>query len=259
MDLTIILFLTFFPILLIAILTYYKDKDKEPIHILLLLFLLGIVSCFIVMILSLLLSKFIPFMKLRRQDMDFINIILYSFIGVALLEEICKWIFVYFKGYKHKEFEETYDIIIYSIFVSLGFAFFENCLYIVNTNPRILPVILRTLSSVPGHVCNSIFMGYYLSMAKQFNYQKNKKLEKQNIILSIIVPTILHGIYDFFIMSGYKILIITFFVFIIILYIISIKKLQKISKYNHKIEKENIFCPKCGSKLVEFCCPQCKK
>lgn len=259
MDLTIILFLTFFPILLIAILTYYKDKEKEPIPILLSFFLLGIVSCFVVMILSLSLSKFIPFMKLQSQNMDFINIILYSFIGIALLEEICKWIFVYFKGYKHKEFEETYDIIIYSIFVSLGFIFFENCLYIVNANPKILPVILRTLSSVPGHVCNAIFMGYYLSMAKQFDYQKNKKLEKQNIILSIIIPTILHGIYDFLIMSGYKILIITFFVFIIILYIISIKKLQKVSKHNHKIKKEKTFCKKCGSKLVKSHCPHCKK
>ena len=125
MDLTITLFLAFFPILLISILVYSKDKNKEPIHLLLSFFVLGIISCSIVIVLSMVLTKFVPFMKIKRQDMDFLNILLYSFIGIALLEEICKWIMVYFRGYKHKEFEETYDIIIYSIFVSLGFAFGE--------------------------------------------------------------------------------------------------------------------------------------
>ena len=259
MDLTIILFLAFFPILLISILAYHKDKEKEPIRLLLSFFILGILSCFIVIFLSKGLAKFLPFMKLEKRHLDFFNIILYSFIGVALLEEICKWIMVYFRGYKNKEFEETYDIIIYSIFVSLGFAFCENCLYIINTNTKILPIILRAFSSVPGHACDAIFMGYHLSMAKQFKYQKNKKLERQNIILSIIIPTLLHGIYDFCIMSGCKVLLIAFFIFIITLYIISIKKLQNISKFNHKIEPENTFCPKCGSKIEGLTCSKCNE
>ena len=258
MDLTITLFLAFFPILLISILVYSKDKNKEPIHLLLSFFVLGIISCSIVIVLSMVLTKFVPFMKIKRQDMDFLNILLYSFIGIALLEEICKWIMVYFRGYKHKEFEETYDIIVYSIFVSLGFAFGENCLYIINTNTKILSIILRALSSIPGHTCNAIFMGYYLSMAKQNQYQKNKKLEKEYIILSIIIPTLLHGIYDFCVLSRNKILIITFFIFIIFLYIISLKKLQKVSKYNHKMKLETVFCQKCGSKLKKSHCPKCK-
>ncbi len=257
MNLTIILFLAFFPILLISILIYHRDKEKEPIHLLLSFFVLGILSCFLVIFLSKSMAKFLPFMKIEKKNMDFLNILLYSFIGVALLEEICKWIIVYFKGYKHKEFEETYDIIIYSVFVSLGFAFCENCFYIINSNAKLLSIILRALSSVPGHTCNAIFMGYHLSMARQFKYQQNKKLEKQSIILSIVVPVILHGIYDFCIMSKYKILIITFFVFIIILYIISIRKIQRISKYNHKIEPENSFCAICGSKLEGTNCSKC--
>lgn len=259
MDLTIILFLAFFPILLISILVYNKDKNKEPIHLLLSFFVLGIISCFIVMLLSTVLAKFAPFMQMKRQDMDFINILLYSFIGIALLEEISKWIFVYFKGYKHKEFEETYDIIIYSIFVSLGFAFFENCLYIINTNTKILSIILRALYSIPGHTCNAIFMGYYLSMAKQNQYQNNKKIEKKYLIFSIIIPILLHGVYDFCVLSGYKILIITFLIFTIFLYTISLKRIQKVSKDNHKMKLETVFCPKCGSKLAENHCPHCKE
>ena len=257
MDLTIILFLSFFPILLISILVYNKDKKKEPLHLLLTLFILGLLSCLVVMVLSKGMAKVLPFMSMQKKDMDFLNVILYSFVGVGFLEEICKWFVLYFKGYNHKEFEETYDIIIYSVFVSLGFSFLENCLYIVNSQAKVFSIVLRAISSVPGHVSNAIFMGYYLSMARQYRQQNNRKLEIQNVVLSIVIPSILHGIYDFCLMAGYKFLIITFFTFIIVLYIISIRKLQKISKYNHNIKQELDFCPKCGAKLEESKCLKC--
>ena len=42
-----------------------------------------------------------------------------------------------------------------------------------------------------------MIMGYYLSLAKVYASQGRKDLEKRNIVLSVVVPTILHGIYDF--------------------------------------------------------------
>ena len=257
MNLTIILFLSFFPILLISIFIYTKDKNKEPIRLLLTFFILGILSCFITLFLSKVFAKFLPFMRMNKQEMSFIDIFLYSFIGIALLEEICKWVIAFYKGYKNKEFEETYDIIIYSVFIALGFSFCENCFYIINNDIQILSILLRGLSSVPGHVCDGIFMGYYLSMARQFKYQDNKKLEMQNIALSILIPTILHGIYDFCIISNSKILIITFLAFIIFIYIISIKKLKMLSKYNHKLMPDITFCKVCGAKMKDSHCQNC--
>ena len=58
-------------------------------------------------------------------------------------------------------------------------------------------------------------MGYFLSLAKQASYKNNKELEKKYIILSIFVPALLHGIYDFCLMANLKLLIIVFIGFII--------------------------------------------
>lgn len=252
---SLLLFLAIIPVILILLFVYNKDKTKEPFGLLMQFFGLGILSCFLVFIVSDLLG-FLPFMNMDLEDMNFLNIILYSFIGIAFVEETCKWIMVYFKGYNHKEFDEIYDIIVYSVFVSLGFAFFENMLYIFE-NGDFSVAILRALLAVPGHACDAIFMGYYLSLAKQYQYKKEKELEKKNTILSILIPSVLHGIYDFCLMSGFFLLILVFFFFVISLYIVSIKKIKEIAESNIKIKKQKNFCLSCGSKIDGPFCSNC--
>ena len=255
-DTSLLLFFSILPIILILVFVYAKDKNKEPILLLLKLFILGIISCFLVLKLSDVLRLFFPFMNMKVKDMDFINVLLYSFIGVALVEEICKWIMLYIGGYRNKEFDELYDIIVYAVFVSLGFAFFENIVYVFY-NGQLRTALLRALSAIPGHACDAVFMGYYLSFAKQAFYQGNKKIEIKYIVLSILIPTILHGIYDFCLMSGYNILVLVFIIFVISLYIISIDKIKNVASINKKINYKNKFCKNCGSKVLNGFCPKC--
>lgn len=249
-------FLSILPIIMILIVIYTKDKKKEPLSLLGILFALGIASCFLVITISNIMKQYFLFMNTPLAEMDFVSIILYSFVGIALVEEICKWIMVYFAGYHSKHFNELYDIIVYAVFVSLGFAFFENLIYIY-TKGSIKTAIIRAVSAVPGHACNAIFMGYYLSLAKYFHSKGRKDLEKNNIILSILIPTVLHGIYDFCLMSGSSIFIIVFIIFIVYLDIISIRKVKEISNSNKNIGKELAFCPECGLKLVNGYCNNC--
>jgi RsiW-degrading membrane proteinase PrsW (M82 family) len=249
-------FLSALPIILILMIVYIKDRKKEPLSLLGFLFILGIASCSLVIVISRYLKNYLPFMNMNLADMDFISIILYSFIGVALIEEACKWIMVYFVGYHHKQFNELYDIIVYAVFVSLGFAFYENLVYIF-AKGQVSTAIIRALSAVPGHACDAIFMGYYLSMAKYFRMKKRKDLEKRNILLSILIPTVLHGIYDFCIMSRLTLFMVVFIIFIVYLDYISIKKVMEISKNNKNIEDDLVFCPTCGLKLVNGYCRNC--
>ena len=255
-SLAILLFLAVLPVILILLFIYNKDKDKEPIKLLIILFTSGIASCFLVISVSSFLKPFLPFMNMSLEKMDFINTLLYAFIGVALIEETCKWIMLYFFGYNSKDFDELYDIIVYAVFVSLGFACFENLLYVME-NSSIMVAVMRAISAVPGHACDAIFMGYYLSIAKQFHYKERYDLEKKNIILSIVIPTILHGIYDFCLMSGLIILILAFIVFVIFLYIISIGKIKEMSIANKKIKFKNKYCGICGTKVTGPFCSNC--
>jgi len=253
---SLLLFSAALPVVLILIFVYNKDKQKEPISLLMKLFGLGILSCFLVVIVSFIMEQFLPFMSVELENQSFIETILYAFIGVALVEETCKWLMLYKQGYNHEEFDEIYDIIVYSVFVSLGFAFFENVIYIISSG-SLYTALLRAVSAIPGHACDAVFMGYYLSMAKQYYYRNDLENERKNIILSIVIPTILHGIYDYCLMSKITILVWVFIIFVIFLYIISIKKLKQVAAINRKIKFKNKFCANCGRKVEGEFCPTC--
>ncbi len=252
-PISFLLFLAIIPVVIILMIVYLKDKNKEPMTLLIKLFFFGFISCILVLLISNFMELFLPFMDTEKSYRSVVDILLYAFFGVALVEEFCKWLMVYMGAYHHRAFDELYDGIIYSVFVSLGFAFVENILYVISTY-SIETAILRGISAVPGHACDAIFMGYYLSVAKQFGLRKKRKEEKKYLTMSIIVPMILHGIYDFCLMSGYDILVTAFIIFVIILYILSFRKLSIMSKHNRKIKFRNKFCPGCGKIVTgEFC------
>lgn len=253
---SLLLFLTFFPVIVILMFVYAKDINKEPISLLIKLFFLGIVSCYMVIIVSEIMGLFLPFMNEELSEMDFGSVFLYAFIGVALVEEGCKWLMVYKGGYNNDEFDEIYDIMVYSVFVSLGFACFENIVYVI-PNTSVLTALVRGVSAIPVHACTGIFMGYYLSIAKQFHYKKRYDLEKRNIFFSVLVPTLLHGLYDFCIMSKMITPGLIFFGFVLVLYINSFKRLKKMATDNRKIKFKNKYCPMCGAKIEGLFCSNC--
>ncbi len=224
----LLLFLAVIPVVVILTYIYKKDKNKEPGKLLTLLFIMGILSCFMVLAVSEIVFLIFPFMEKGSDYMTFFELMAYAFIGVALVEEFCKFFMTYIFSYRNKAYDEVYDGIVYAVFVSLGFAFFENLLYVFS-NQSISVGISRGLLAVPGHACDAVFMGYYLSVAKVYAHQNKKNLERKNIAFSILVPTILHGIYDFCLFTGNLLFIILFLGFVVFMYIAAFKKIKQLS------------------------------
>lgn len=256
---SLLIFLAILPVMVILFYVYYKDDNKEPFKLLLRLFIAGTLSCGIVVLLSDLLSNLsIIFSPTSKKG--FIGMIIYSFIGVALVEEITKWVMVYIFGYHSREFDEPYDGLVYAVFVSLGFAFIENIMYVMVSN-NIYTALVRALCAVPSHACDAIFMGYHLSIAKEYSIKNNKKEKMKHLLLSILMPTLLHGVYDYCLITGYRFLVIIFLLFIVLMYYISISRLSKMSsrKNNMNVERHK-YCKYCGVKINQAKkCPQCKK
>ena len=167
----ILLFVSVLPVIILAFYIYNKDKDKEPIGLLVKLFFGGAGSILITVVLSLILSLFFPSILSDTANLSFVDLFFHVFFGVALVEEFSKWIVLYHTSYNHYAFDQVFDMIVYSAFVALGFACFENILYVYENGMS--TAVIRGLLAVPGHFCDGIFMGYYLSMAKVCDINKN--------------------------------------------------------------------------------------
>lgn len=164
----LIIILSILPILLLIMYFYKKDTLKEPKKLLRNLFFSGILSTILVTIISVInLIIFPNFFVLENANL--ITIMIYAFIFVALCEEFCKWIMVYKISYNHKEFDQFYDIVLYSVLVSLGFACLENILYVLENEFPIYTAIYRSITAIPAHACFGVMMGYYLGLSKNKN------------------------------------------------------------------------------------------
>lgn len=236
--------LAILPVILIGLYIYIIDNDKESSKLLFKLFMLGILSCFPSVIIGLFLDMFFP----EMENMSIFQLFIYVFVVIALVEEFCKWFLLYKSSYNHSEFDTLYDMVVYSVFVALGFACFENILYVASSN--FLTAIVRAFFAVPGHACDGIIMGVYLGFSKISFINGDTKNSNKYKILSIAIPTITHGIYDFCLFVGNYVFAVIFIIFVIALDVYCIKKVKNISKNDVRFIYKNNYCPKCGNKNI---------
>lgn len=219
--------LIFLPVICFILWIYYKDKyNKENIHVLLKYFILGIIiSFFAIVIEKLLIGE-----NIFRGET---KLIYTAFIVAGCTEEILKGVVLTFFANREKSYDEKLDGIIYSIFLSLGFATIENIIYV--NYEKILSVFeiafVRACISIPAHIMFAITMGYYLS---KYKFEKNKVERRQNLFLTFLIPILLHGIFDFILMIEYRWTIIVFILYIIILAKVNLNKLNKYMLYSKK-------------------------
>tara|TARA_B110000027_G_scaffold120658_1_gene134254 strand:- start:4145 stop:4606 length:462 start_codon:yes stop_codon:yes gene_type:complete len=123
-------------------------------------------------------------------------------IGVALAEEGSKFFFLRHFNYKKNDFNEPYDGIMYAVVISMGFALVENIFYVFGNDGQEISVgFLRMFTAIPLHATCGVVMGYYMGIAKMNIDQRTRSL-----ILSVLFPVIIHGLYDYFIFAGYGII-----------------------------------------------------
>jgi len=252
----ILLAIAVLPVYLICYYVYKKDTSKEPIKLLFKLLFLGVLSCFPAIFLEIFLGSFFP----SEGNMNIITLFLYYLIVIAFVEEICKFIFTYLGSYNHREFTNLYDMMVYSTFVSLGFALFENILYVCfnSLQEGVVVGILRALFAVPGHACFGLMMGYYLGLSKVAQHNNNQELLKKNMALSLFVPMMMHTFYDFSLALGNIYLLGILLIYIIFIYIFLIKKIKYISSTVKDFKISINYCNQCGKKFnINGCCTNC--
>lgn len=203
---------------------YLKDKyEKEPIMVLGKFFVMGVFVSVIGIIVEGYLMKINVFY-------GYSNILYTSFIVAGLTEEGLKALVLIPNILKEKNFNEKLDGVIYSMFLSLGFASVENIIYVMFEDASFVFQIglSRAIISVPTHIMFAITMGYYISKYK-FSSKKNKG--REYLIMAVLTPILLHGTFDFMLMIGYRWAIILFIIYVVFLWKVS---LDKLDEYTHK-------------------------
>ena len=121
-------------------------------------------------------------------------LLLDNFLVVAVSEEVCKIVPVRLAAWKHPAFDYRFDAVVYSVSSALGFAAVENILYVVQSDLR--TAVSRAVLSVPGHFFFAVAMGLLLSRGKQAEKQGNGRRRTVLCALAILMPVVLHGIWD---------------------------------------------------------------
>ena len=218
-----LLLLAVAPAMVIILYIYFKDKfEKEPISFLFKNFLLGGTASILI---TFLLGAFVAYLIPMTDDKSIFQQFLKAFFVVALVEEFSKYVIVKYYAQRNKEFNEPFDGIVYAVFVSMGFATLENILYVFQYGAG--TGITRAFTAVPAHATFAILMGYFMGKAK---FSKNKI---QLNITGLIIATIFHGAYDFFLFIDFIPGIATgAFVSLIIGFFLANKAIKKHQKYS---------------------------
>ena len=237
--------LALLPAIVLCVYIYKKDKaDKEPPKLLATLLLAGVGVALIAMLVEMGLGALLNAAFGLTGDYDgsgdlsaFSGRLYYfieAFLIVAPAEEFFKWLFTWKITANNKNFNSLFDGVIYCVFTSLGFAAFENVMYVFQYG--VSAALMRAVTAVPGHMFFAIIMGYFYSMwhlqyqAKhlesecvRLNYMKQPAASAFNtrapLIKSIVLPIAVHGAYDYCCFVGTVLSTIIFYVLLIGLYV----------------------------------------
>jgi RsiW-degrading membrane proteinase PrsW (M82 family) len=118
-----------------------------------------------------------------------------AFVGIN--EEVWKALFTFLLIRKRKEVDEPIDGMIYAMTASLGFAAFENVIYILQHGLGI--IVIRSLLSVPAHLACGAIWGY--------GFSKVRLVDRKKELMPHVLPWVLmaagaHAAYDLLAFSG---------------------------------------------------------
>lgn len=174
-----------------------EEEHPEPFRDTLFAFIVGAVTTFAALIIQVTLIKFVP--GIAQSQHQLLGIGLFSTI-----EEVLKFLAVFWLVSQRPSFKEPVDAMIYMITVALGFAAVENIATLINgggltaiTSARSLEVVmLRFLGATLLHATTSAIVGFHWAVG----WVRGKNLGLQ-IISGLVIAGVLHAAFNFLILS----------------------------------------------------------
>ena len=221
-PMTILLAAAVIPAIVLLVEVYKYDRlEPEPPNLLLRLVLMGVISTFIALIGERIGSS-IAASLYPEDSLAYYAFLMYFVVGLS--EEGAKYLMLRRSTWNSPDFNCRYDGVIYAVFVSLGFALWENIMYVFSYG--IGTAMLRAVTAIPGHASFGVFMGTWYGLAKKMQLEGREDLSTLYRTISVLLPLLVHGTYDLIATIGLDWI---FFVFIAIVFLFSFTTVKRIS------------------------------
>lgn len=207
---------------------YRQDTiEKEPAWLLRSLVGMGILAALASIVLEWI-GQSILDVTVDESDPRYLYIL--AFLVVAVIEEGTKFFFLYRRTWNDPNFNYRFDGIVYAVFVSLGFAAFENVKYVFSYGLSV--ALPRAILAVPGHMGFAVFMGVFYGRARLQADLGNKAGAVANLVIGYLMAVLLHGFYDSCCMVGTNQSTAIFVVFVIVMYLVVFRLIRHESRTN---------------------------
>ena len=240
MDYYIIIYIIFGVLPSLVWLLYYlrKDLHPEPRRMILKIFLWGTLITLPVFFVQLGFKALLDVVKINPIAKNLI----YWFLVIAFTEEFFKYLVIKLKVINSPHLDEPLDVMLYMVVAALGFAALENILYLfapigITSFDQIVGraltiVFIRFIGSTFLHTLCSAVIGYFLAIS--FYETKSRQWL---VATGIILATVLHGLYDFSIMTldGYAKIVIPVIIILTLAFLVfsgfeELKKMKSVCK-----------------------------
>lgn len=219
------------PAIVLLVKIYKADKlDKEPLGILIALVFWGAVSTTLAVFTEEVGTGILD--TLWPEDSLLYRVLMY-FVVVGLSEEGFKYLLLKRHTWRSAAFNCQFDGVVYATAVSLGFALWENIGYVAMYGMG--TALVRAVTAVPGHACFGVFMGAFYGMAKRYSNYGCEAQSKRCRHLAVLLPTVLHGFYDFIATSESRFSEWVFLLFVIVLFLITSRMVKNLSREDRYI------------------------
>lgn len=201
---------------------FWLKEDKmnpEPKGLLAIIFILGMLSVFLV----------IPIQKFVQNTVVSSN---WQIISWAAIEEIVKYLAVLIILYRTPIVDKPIDWPIYLITAALGFAAFENTLFLIKpfslgqATVGLMTSQLRFLGSTLLHTVASGMIGIFMGLS----FYLGRFAKKLYLLIGIIFAIALHSTFNFFIMNNNGSNILQIFAFLWVATVINLLLFEKLRK-----------------------------
>ena len=229
----ILIIIAVLPALVLLGFIYMRDrKEKPPVKLMVLLLALGAGT-----IIPAAIAEFIGQLIVAQTDTDHQTMLLVlCFLVIGIVEELGKYLVTVCTTWKSREFQQSYDGVIYMVCASLGFAILENILYVASGG--IGTGILRAFTAIPLHCTVGVIMGALYAKGREAAYAGDRAGMIGFMAWAYIVPVFIHGLYDYLVMAASYGYISEAWVFLIlgVMYVLSIFLIFYCSAHDRRID-----------------------